>query len=253
MILTTEAVKDYMYCPMLFKYNYVKVLKPSKTTTIDKYALYCLNQSLMWYFHSAQDTKSIPSLGSLRLKFGEYYLKDRTVGETVFMSSVRFNRGRVLEKRCVEALHNFYNMFSKDLGVPILINKDYKISFSDIDLIGTIPVIRESSGRIQQLSFYPDILAGKATTLELSSHRDIDVIASSMAFKNLYGEAPDIHTSVGMFCNKTCNLKIGAPSYHNLETIISKVGKAIQENIYYPVYNDHCINCAYREKCIKEW
>lgn len=242
-----------MFCPQFFKYNYVKVLKPSKTTTIDKYAIYCLNQSLMWYFHSAQDTKAIPTLNALRNKFGEYYLKDRTVGETVFMSSVRFNRGRVLERRCVEALNHFYSMFSKDLGVPILINKDYKISFNGIEVIGTIPVIRESLGRIQQLSFYPDIVAGKATTLEVDSHRDIDIIASSMAFRNLYGDAPDIHTSVGMFCNKSCNLKIGASAYQNLETIVSKVGKAIQEDIYYPVYNDHCVNCAYREKCIKEW
>lgn len=254
MLLSLESIKDYQYCPQLFKNNYLLNERPSKSSTIDKFSTYCLFKTFEWFFNIIQDQKRIPTFTLVKQKFGELYSKDRTVAETVFMNSVQFNRGRVLEKRCVEALRHFYDMFSNNAGVPLLINKEYRLSVDGIEVVGFISVIRETKTKdIELMTFYPDHISGKAPTLEIDANRDICTIGASIAFKQMYGSFPDVHKAYAMFTGREFTCTVNAASHHNFNTIVSKIGENIENNMYYPVYNDHCINCAYRNKCVKGW
>lgn len=253
MRLSIEQIKDYQFCPMLYKYNHVLKVKPSKNSTIDKFATYCLNQTVNWFFHEKMDGRR-PTLKGLRKKFGDLYIADRSMAETMFMDTSTSNRARTLEKRCVTAIHNFYEMFQSDNGVPMLINKEFELNFNGVNVSGAIPIIRETEYReVQLISIRPDILAGKNLNHMVESGRDIGIIASTVAFKRIYGDFPDINTSYGLYYKDAYQVEMSGALHHNLTNTVNQVSRAIESAIYYPVYNNQCTYCAYRNKCIREW
>lgn len=253
MILTTEEIKDYQQCPMLYYYNHVAKAKPSKNSTIEKFALHSLNHTFLWFFNERMDGNA-PSLKALRDKFGKIYIYDRSYAETMFLDAR--SKARVLENRCVKAISNFYNTFSIDQGVPLLVNKPYELCFDDIRVKGTIPVIRETQFKdIQLISFTSDILIGnkRDSDCRIEVERDIDIIASSIAFKRIYDWEVDIHSAYGLHYNNYYTCSVNGALMHNLSKIVKQVGKAIDQEIFYPVYNNKCTTCIYRSTCLKEW
>ena len=253
MILTIEQIKDYQCCPMLYYYNYIKQEKPSKTSTIERYALHSLKQTFYWYFYETQDGER-PTLKQLKEKFSSLFMFDRTYSETMFMDMK--SRARTLETRSAKAISNFHEHFMNDLGVPLLINKEYSLDFDDIKVFGTIPVIRENQLKeVELISFTNDILVGvkAGRNYKTQVQRDIDIIASSIAFKKIYNWDIDRNLAYSMFHEDVYTCKVNGPLMLNLEKIVKQVSKAIDNNIFYPVYNDRCSTCAYRQQCLKEW
>lgn len=253
MILSVEQVKDYQYCPMLYYYNHVEKRKPSKLSTVEKFAMFSLKQTFYWYFYEQQDGGS-PDLKGLKDKFGNLFIYDRTYAETMFADNKA--KARVLETRAVRALSNFNEVFSNNLGVPLLINKDYVLEFNKIKLAGTIPVIRETQYKeLEMVSFTDDLLLSNKgdRNYKIEVQRDIDIIASSIAFKKVYGLDIDNHMAYGMYYGDAHICKVDGPLMLNLEKIVERVAYCISKEIYYPIYNIRCSNCAYRQACLKEW
>lgn len=253
MILTVDQVKDYQYCPMLYHYNHVQCVKPPKTTTIDKFAMHSLKQTYYWYFYKRQDGER-PGLAALKEKFGSLFIYDRTYAETMFMDTR--TRARALENKCVKALSTFYELFSEDKGVPLLINKEYMMEFGSAKLLGTIPVIRETQYKdVELIAFTSDILFGTKAerNLKIEIQRDIDIIASSMAFKQVYGWDVDFHNAYSTYYQEVHTCNVDGPLKLNLEKIVTNVAKAIENNVFYPAYNTRCSNCIHRSTCLKEW
>ena len=253
MILSIEQIKDYQYCPMLYQYNHVLKVKPPKTTVVDKFAIHSLKQSFYWYFHEQQDGKT-PSIRELRKKFGSLFMFDRTYSETMFLDMR--SRARTLETRAVKSLTNFNEIYSKDLGVPLLINTDYSLELNDVKVTGTIPVIRETQYKdVELVSFTDDIINSPRAnnTYKTQVQRDIDIIASSMAFKKIYGWDIDSHFAYSMYHGDVFTCKVDGPLMLNFEKIVTNVAKAIDNDVFYPVYNSRCSTCAYRQRCLKEW
>lgn len=253
MILSIDGIKDYQYCPMLYHYNHVQKLKPPKTTTIDKFAMHSLKQTFYWYFYKRQDGE-YPGLAALKEKFGSLYVYDRTYAETMFMDTR--TRARALENKCVKSLIVFYDIFKEDKGVPLLINKEYTLEFGSVKLFGTIPVIRETQYKdVELITFTSDILFNSKAerNVKIEVQRDIDIIASSMAFKKTYGWDIDMHHAYSMYYGDINSCNVDGPLQLNLEKIVNSVARAIKNSIFYPVYNTRCSNCIFKNKCLKEW
>lgn len=253
MRLSIEAIKDYQHCPMLYYYNHIERAIPSKNSTIEKFAFDSLKKTFYWFFHELQDNNK-PTLKGIRDKFGDLYIRDRTYLETMLLDTK--SKARVLENRCVSAIHNFYETYKDDRGVPLLVNKPYSIRFGDVILDGTVPVIRETQYKdVQLISFVSDIFVNnkKQADYKVDVERDIDIIASSLAFKQMYKWDVDIHTAYGANYNNHYVCNVNGALNHNLEKIVTQVSTAIDNKIFYPVYNDKCRTCAYRNKCLKEW
>ena len=251
MILTLDQIRDYTYCPKLCKLTYIDNLMKSRDALIELRFDTAMKQTANYFFYSVQD-KTVPSIKDIRKKFGDLYIGNRTISETAMLNKSRRNIARILENRSINMLSNFHSKFSVEHGVPILINKEYELKIGNTLVKGTFPIIRETNDKeIEILHFYVDYSIYLRDTLPITVKYDPLITASSLAFKKLYGSTINCHTYYGMASGNQVRINKTKSDYKSFIQMVNGISSAIQNNIFYPVWNNNCINCAYNKICTK--
>lgn len=251
MILTLEQIRDYTYCPKFYKLCHVDDVMKSKDALIEYKFDTAMKQTANFFFYSIQDG-TIPSIKDIRKKFGDLYIGNRTVSETAMLNKSKRNLARILENRSIDMLSNFYNKFSVEHGVPILVNKEYELKIGDTIVQGKFPIIRETNDKnIEILHFYVDSTMYLRETLPVTMKYDINITASALAFNTMYGNKIDDHTYYGLYTGNEIKISKTKSDYKSFIQMVNGVSSAIQNNIFYPVWNNNCINCAYNKSCTK--
>lgn len=250
MKLSIKQIKDYNYCPRMYKYAHVDGIYSGKITTVENFFDDCIKQTVYWFFYNIQDN-IVPSIKEVKKKFGDLFVGSRSVGETIFMDRIQRNTARALENKSIDMLKHFHDMYKDNHGIPILVNKDYEIKIGNAMITGTIPIIRENRAQqIEMLSFYTDSKNSKIVLASMIRY-DIETTASSLAFKTLFNKIPDKHTYYSLNSSEECNINKSPNQYQDFIEMIESISKAIQLELYHPVYNDNCIGCAYNKLCAR--
>lgn len=250
MEITIQQLQDYMYCPKLYKLCHIDKKSRSRDANIQMHFDNCMKQTGYYFFYRIQDG-TVLSLKEFRRRFGELYIGNRTMAQTALLDRSHRNLARILEKRAINMLNNFYDKYSEDYGVPILINKEYQLKIGKTILKGQIPIIRENSNKqIEILHFYVDSNMYRKYALPIITKYDIPITASSLAFEKIYKTSQQ-HVCYGMYSGKEMKVNKDKKDYDSFCNTVKSVSTAIENELFYPILNNNCINCAYNKICAR--
>lgn len=173
------------------------------------------------------------------------------MAETTILGRSHRDLARVLEVKSTTMLSNFYDRFSEAYGVPILVDKDFELKMNDTIVKGNIPIIRETPDKvIEMLHLYVDTTYASRSILPLAIKYNISTVISTFAFEKIYGTMVQ-NTCYGVMTGKSLSLNIDPSHFNKLSSMVTQISTAIQNNLFYPVMNNNCINCSYNKICAR--
>ena len=250
MELTIKQIQDYTYCPKFYKLCHIDNLKKSKDANIENHFKNAVERTMYHFFYCVQDG-NIPSLRELKKKFGDLYIGERTLAETMLLGRSSRDLATVLEKKSTTMLSNFYDKYSTEHGVPILVDKEYELKINEVVVKGNIPIIRETPEHtIEMLHFYIDTTRDMKNVMPLALRYNISTVISTFAFEKIYGTMVE-NTCYGVISGKSLSVRAPKTQFNRLSNMITAISTAIENELFYPVMNNNCINCAYNKICAR--
>lgn len=250
-IINIQEVLDYAYCPMMYKYKYIDNLGDRYKTELEKYDI-CMHKCIYNFFTQAQFNKI--SIANLKASFASNWIKTNSITNIIYSepSSWRDTENEK-RKQGIEAIIKFYNLIKDNVGIPLVINKDYKVQMtSKIYLTGTFEVIREVANKkgdknIEILSIISD---GKFYN-DMCLEKDLKVSAASYAFRKTFETREDIIKFYSIDKSKMYNTNRNKEDYKMLLNTVVNVCKCIHNEIFYICPTKKCHKCAYKKLCLK--
>lgn len=248
MRISITEIRDYIRCPLSYKFIHINNLSNDKTLN-DYYKEY-LKLSIFFYYFSLIEKNPKPF---------EMVLKK---WESLWFSSdmlSMFHREDLDREsnRVVLILTNYYKKIYEEKTTPIAVNLPYEVVFEgqenihvtgDIDLIQIIDD-RTRKRETQIVSIYtahhrPDSFMAK---------NNLNLSAASYAFrKNFKTKEDKIVIDHVQSKEQTITTRSGG-DFIRLEKIVRNICKGIKENIFYPTANKmFCSNCKFKLFCINE-
>lgn len=273
MKITIEALKDFLECPRKYYYRHIKKEEwlflnggeKNNPKGLEEKFEQDLHKVFYYLFHSIQDNK-YPSIYLLRKRWGTLWCKEKTIEDVLLNTSkhVLMRRKEVeadvekLELLGVDAIDKMHQFFDKKHGVPLLVGKrvNVKIGHHEVDTIIDLVRETEKDGKkiIEVMDFRSDIKLRQYAhqrPLDLHIDHDIGLTLASLGFYQLTHVEPKNLTYYLVLRNGTYSTQRTKHQYQELYQILNMVEKAIQNEIYYPVYHAHCYDCPFSHLCQK--
>lgn len=268
-----RQVIDYIECPMLYNYRYVKRLdaqlvsnenssyvKENKESIVEMFDQE-IHKIGYHIFNFIQDGNKYPGQQFLRKKWGQLWNREKTRMDIMFEASTKYTMTtrKRLEKLGVKVIENLHPKFQSFPGVPILVGQKVEVEVGSHVITVTIDLVREikidNTPIIEIMDFKTGIKTrSKIDRSPINFHidHDLEMTAASMAFHKLTGIYADRITYYDMVGDTEYHTRRSEADHKTLEIILDQVEKGINSEIYYPVMNSRCLDCAFNVACSKQ-
>lgn len=126
--ITTEAIKDYQTCPLLFSYRHMDKL-PEKIQSRDLYIQRFENtiKSVINYFFYKKQGGLSPSYASLLNRWEKLWFQKETTAYDIIHEQHEsfYGNNSSLTSKAAAVLLDFYNFYSEDDGIPMAIDENF--------------------------------------------------------------------------------------------------------------------------------
>ncbi len=248
MRISIVEIKDYIKCPLYYKFIYVNNFSYKKTLN-DYYKEY-LKLSIFFYYFSLMEKNLKPFESVLKkwesLWFGSDMLEmfykedlDRKSNEAILI------------------LTNYYKKITREKVIPIAVNLPYEVIFEgqeNIHITGDIDLIRIIDDRTRKSET-------QIVSFCIAHHRPDDFMAKNNISLSMisYAFRKDFKTKEDKIIidhvrskEQTITARTGG-DFVRAEKIIRNICKGIKEGIFYPTANKmFCSNCKFKLFCINE-
>lgn len=248
MRISVQELKDYIRCPLYYKF--VHMNKLPETKDINYYYNERIKLCLSFYYFSLIDRK-VKSFESILRKW-----------ESVWFGNDMcelFNKDTLNTKsnEAVMLLTKVYKRIIKEKITPVAVNFNYEVIFpgeENIHVTGEIDLIRIINDRTRkkqtQLLFlcmsryYPDSFMIKSNLFfSLASYAFRDSFKEkedSIIIDSVYGKEDVLTTRTG-------------GDFSRARKSVENICRGIKNNVFYPTSNKiACSNCAFKLFCINE-
>ncbi len=245
--MITVDIKDamlYMDCPM--KYFFSRVIG----TTIysdDEAFDEAVHKMILHYYFNRLNGKDI-SISTLKTKWGKLWYKHTDpLAIATRIDNWRLDSHRKKEVIGVEHLVQFYKTKSNIDCIPLHVNTDYLVPInSQCNLSGKIELIRENADHKIELV---DFRTESYKQMDVLAMNDINMTGMIYGYYNLFNVTAD--NLIYHFLPTSTEIKVirTTKQLSNFKYTISNIGKAIENEIYYPAMKLSCLKCNYFELC----
>lgn len=248
MRISVKEARDYMRCPLFYKFEYVDNLPGDKS--IDSCFIDCIKMSISSYYYSMieNNTKSL-----------DYVL--RRWENLWFNSSMKntFN-GEILNKKSNDAiiiLTNFFKKVNRDNISPIAVNFPYEVIFigeKNLHVTGDIDMVNIVNDRTRKrethITFFRPSLQKPD---DFMLRNDIQLTVASYAFRHNFKQKENRIIINSIRCKGDSWTIRNSDDYVWVEKIIRNICRGIEGKIFYPSQNKvFCYNCRFRLFCRNE-
>lgn len=235
MILSTKQIKEYMDCPLKYKFKYIDEIPYEETDS--EYYNSKMKNIMLSYFTSLLDNQVIP-LHTFKSKYSSIIYQ--MSHNAAFIDSPIIKKSKTTAD--VAAIVSYYEWASQYKPKDIIaIGKEYAINIAGINVYGTIDVVNRT----------PGIISIKAwdSSDDFYIKTDIEEYLNAIAFRHIYGKYPKEHIV------RTKNGKIYVLNKEESELeravhILENVNTCIKNEIFYPRWNITCKKCCYQPICL---
>jgi CRISPR/Cas system-associated exonuclease Cas4 (RecB family) len=249
MDLTLQQIYDYNVCPMLYKFKYqMKLGIRSEPTLLERYDD-SIHKTIMFYYYQILNGKQ-PSQEQVRQKFGSLFYKGMDIKDILNSSTIDRNMN-AFNLQGIKALDTFYEKEFKRSFTPIGVDMDIRVPVDDQYLVTTIDLVREIRYEEKPLVEIVNFTTTTKAADPFAVNHNIELTAGSYAFRKLFKATENRVIMTYMKSGKEYISVRKDPELKKFEAIVHGVGKAIEEDRFYPVLNTRCNYCPYRDVCDK--
>lgn len=246
--MTSEQLKDYLYCPMYYQYRHIEKLSTPPHTIMSSYE-FGVRRVMFWMFTQIQNGQT-PELKEMLRRFGVYWLEEEDPKSLKIYRERKQNEDRRLSG--LSTIERIFRYFEKKPGTPILINKRYTVPVSGIDVTGNYDLIRELQWEHRHETQL-EIVSIQNRVGNLSSDLlkyDLDLLLSVHAFREQFQQEED--RSLAVIINEKSHpkkVKIEDYNLEHLKVMVETVAENIDKKRFYIMPNRNCKICPFIREC----
>jgi CRISPR/Cas system-associated exonuclease Cas4 (RecB family) len=234
---------------MIFKFKHqMKINREEEVTLLKRYDD-SIHKSLMFFYYQILNGKE-PTLEQLRQKFGSIFYKDMSV-EDILANSTLDQNMNAFNLQGMKALETFYEKESNRKFVPIGVDMDVRVPIAGHYLLSNVHLIREMKYEEKSLVEVVHFTTTTRAADPFSVNHNLDLTTSAYAFRKLFNATENRLVMTYMKSGKEYFSIRKDSEMRKLEAIVGSIGKAIEEERFYPVLNTRCNYCPYKDICDK--
>lgn len=248
MRISIDEIKDYMQCPIRYKFVHVDRL-PAPFDS-EKYYKECLKLTIFFYYFCMIEKKDISFDVVLRKWESLWFNKNMT-------SNFTDDYLRSKSNEAVTHLTDFYKKIYGEKIIPIAVNFPYEAVLpggENLHVVGSIDLIRVVNDKTAQretqiVSFH----VSKHLPDEFTIKNEISSTVASYVFRKTFKTKED-RIKIISVAHKSDSVTTRTPGdFNRCEAIIRNVCAGIRGKVFYPVpARNVCPRCSYRLFCINE-
>lgn len=247
--INLQEIIDYAKCPMYYLLKYKATdLKTNKINIIEKYDK-DIHKVIYYALSKVQEGASIDAK-DIKSSWGRAWIKDKRKSNIIFgeslMTKDTYNDRR---RKGIDSLLNFQREFNLNPGLPIVINKEYKIKITkNLSIISNFELIRSMNDihgqRTEVMTFKTDEYGNSKMMKEF----DLKLLADGIAAQE-YIKTNISHSMHNVDKNLTSMYKSKDLNTDFFYYSVTNVFKAMYNKIYYMSNSSTCSSCIYKEIC----
>lgn len=253
MEIDIKDVIEYSICSLRYRFRHIDKFPPyrpyagthSLFTGTKVYAEFdeAIHTMAAYIFHMVEGGR-YPSAQTMKQKWGSIWLKEKDHLDTIQNIYVQEDERKQKEKMGLRMILDLLESYRGRAGIPILINRAYKVNVGKHVLKGTIDLVREINHQIEIVNFVTD-----DRTMRLYYHNDLETTAMAHAFRTMTQVEEDHIIYFGLFRKNRIETKRTKENIVTLLLILDQIEKAIEHEIFFPVLNSKCGSCPFLRKC----
>ena len=248
MQINISEIKDYMRCPLYYKFKHVDGLAYTKTLD-DLYSEY-LKTSIYYFYFSAIESK-VRSIESLLKKWENLWFSSE-MRKTFYEEDLRH-----ASTKASMVFTNFYKDIDSEKFSPIAVNFASESMFpgeENAQVIMNTDLIKVANDRTRNSSTEIVFFNTKKTREDdFMLRNDLKLTLASHSFRSSFKTKEDrivVHNITTR--KKTPTVRTGS-DFSRAEKIVRNICTGISNNVFYPAPNKlYCTNCRYKLYCMNE-
>lgn len=244
-----QEIVDYAKCPMYYFFKYkAHNLKTEYISLMEKYDE-DIHKVIYFVFSRVQEGAGI-DVKDIKFIWGKSWIKDKRKANIMFNESLMtkdiYNEKR---KKGLYSLLNFQETFSKSLGYPIAVNKEYKIQISKhLTVKGRFELIRENENKeIEIITFKTD----EHSYSKVVKDHDLKLLCSGLAAREYIKSQKITHVLYNVDKNSFSIHEDDELNVDFFKYNINNIFKGIYNKLYYMGPDTNCQFCQYKTMCSK--
>lgn len=250
MDIDIKEVIDYCQCPMLYKLKYCSPeLKTKYINILEKYD-HDIHKTIYSFFASIQENRST-SIGVLTHIWGKLWIGNKSMHDIIYADTTSWrDTQNERRKKGISTILNIFNMYKNSPGLPLVINKQYKVPITkSINLTGTWEIIRETQSDNTKVIEIIDYRVDDKFHNKINLHHDLEMSAASYAFREIFITNEDRIIYYGLEKNKIQHTSRDKDDYEILKHTVKCVATAIHNKLFYACPDSRCYSCSYKGVC----
>jgi len=248
MRISINEVKDYMKCPLYYKFKHSDCIYDD--LTIGQLFKIHLKSAIGYYYFSIID--DLPKHYKSMLKKWEmlWYSSDMLK---------KFDSAELDEysNKAIPMINNFYTKSNEEKGAPVAVNFTYEVTLAgedNIDLTGEIDLIRILNDRTrsretQLVKFF----TSNSRLDEFLMRSNIDMTMASYAFRDSFKKTENVILCRNVYRKEDFRTSRNGADYTRAIKSIRNICRGIKERVFYPINNKiSCSTCRYKVFCMNE-
>lgn len=243
-IISIEEVKDWMFCPLYWKYKHKDKVEANSMSTviIDKFKR-DVRSIARYVFQELYNTGVYPSLKEVKKAWGDrWYGTDVTRKDFLLKMShwqdIYWNK----EIEGINSIVRFYRDYEDNFGQPVMCSTLYTVEMGDIEIRGEVDIVRVIDRKIELI--YLD-----TNPYPVHIDKDIAITCASYATRKLLGKKEDYITCYHLPTGQKTRLTKNKEDFILVYKIIKRIYAAMKNDLVYPVLNRTCHNCRFNYLC----
>lgn len=246
MDITLRQIKDYLHCPMIFKFKYrmgIEIEDDGDHNLVD-----ALKNTIFYFYHSLMGEKLLTQYQIVQ-KFGNLLYSGLNSYDILTSQKMDLTMSSV-NVTGIKAVKAFYERERRRNPCPICVGTEVKVPVGSNILAMELDLVREV--KINKEKFIDVVsLSGVRKMDAFTAAHDIDTTAQCYAFRKLFPKEENRLILNTVRNGKEYAVKRKEPELKRLEAVVTGVCASVERGDFYPVHDDRCEKCQYKEVCHK--
>jgi CRISPR/Cas system-associated exonuclease Cas4 (RecB family) len=259
MDISIDEIMEYLFCPTRYnlRYRYDIPIEREENVEYKK----AIHKTISYLYYSMLGER-LPSAKQMKDKWASIWTES-TTGQQNFKDKLFEDRGsrdprkttRTKSDKYIiegyEMIHNFYHFNQDDFGIPIAVDKEFRVPVGNINITGKFELIRESIDKSTSNRFIEivDFKTGPEEKDQFMIQNDFRLTIMSYAFRNLFNSEEDRLVLNYLKTGSQVYTTRGEKDYSRMKAIIEGVAEGIVNERFYPRQSFMCKSCPFKDAC----
>ncbi|MDK2600631.1 PD-(D/E)XK nuclease family protein [Bacillus stercoris] len=254
MEISLDELHAYLHCPMQYQFKYKTPINGEESDSV-KFSK-ALHKTVFYFYYSLMGGW-MPSQKQMKDKWANLWreFKEGKIDPNEFILKEHSSEPRKADRYVIngyELIHNFYHYNKDNHGIPIVVDREYRVPIAGVTVTGKFELVRESIDKSSPNRFIEivDFKTGNEITDSFLLRNDLNLTIASYAFRNLFQNAKEDRIVLNYLkTGKQVLTSRSEKDYDRMKAIVEGVAEGIANKRFYPRQTFMCRTCPFKDAC----